>query len=273
MILLEPLRVGGPLLLGLLAAWAVEELSRRKKLLPPGFASPARRGLALVLLWGVFYVGVFRPLGVLGQGVAVDLAALSPARLFDLHLLLVATLLIWYLLGFGRSGGLANVGRQFGLSTARPLLGEVGLGVAIGVGAWIGVLGLLLVVGLIVGLVMGFDQLPKEPPPVVPWLAGLPVGIRLAVSVSAGVVEETFFRGFLQPRIGIPLSTGMFVLAHLSYEAPFMLVGVTGLSLIYAFSVRLRGNIWPAVVAHALFDAVQLLVIIPRLLRIFAVSG
>jgi membrane protease YdiL (CAAX protease family) len=81
------------------------------------------------------------------------------------------------------------------------------------------------------------------------------------------VVEEAFFRGFLQPRAGIALSTGLFVLAHAGYEQPLMLVGITLLSLLFAFLVRWRQNIWPAVVAHAVFDAVQLLIVVPTALE------
>jgi membrane protease YdiL (CAAX protease family) len=101
----------------------------------------------------------------------------------------------------------------------------------------------------------------------VPFIAGLPVGVRILISLSAGVVEEGFFRGFLQPRIGIPLSTAFFALAHLSYGQPFMLIGITLLSLIYAFLVRWRQNLWPAMAAHALFDGVQLLVVVPAAMR------
>jgi membrane protease YdiL (CAAX protease family) len=46
-----------------------------------------------------------------------------------------------------------------------------------------------------------------------------------------------------------------------------MLVGIGTLSLIYAFLVRWRQNIWPAIAAHFLFDAVQLLFIIPAALK------
>ena len=52
-----------------------------------------------------------------------------------------------------------------------------------------------------------------------------------------------------------------------------MLVGITLLSLIYAFLVRWRQNIWPAIAAHALFDAVQLLVIIPAALKLLESAG
>jgi membrane protease YdiL (CAAX protease family) len=47
-----------------------------------------------------------------------------------------------------------------------------------------------------------------------------------------------------------------------------MLVGIGLLSLIFAFLTRWRQNIWPAVVAHALFDAIQLLVVVPFALRL-----
>jgi len=113
----------------------------------------------------------------------------------------------------------------------------------------------------------GENAIPKSPPALIPLIAGLPVWVRFLVSLSAGVVEESFFRGFLQPRVGILASTGFFVLAHLSYGQPFMLVGIALLSLIYAFLVKWRQNVWPAMAAHALFDGVQLLVVVPAALR------
>ena len=58
----------------------------------------------------------------------------------------------------------------------------------------------------------------------------------------------------------------MFVLAHLSYEQPFMLIGICALSLLFAFLVRWRRSVLASVAAHATFDLVQLLVIIPVVL-------
>lgn len=95
------------------------------------------------------------------------------------------------------------------------------------------------------------------------------MGVRLALSLSAGVVEETFFRGFLQPRVGIATSTILFVLAHMSYEQPFMLLGVSFLSILFAMLVRWRQNIWAAMTAHAVFDAIQLLFVIPNAMEMF----
>ncbi len=59
------------------------------------------------------------------------------------------------------------------------------------------------------------------------------------------------------------LSTALFALAHLGYGQPFMLIGVTLLSLLYAELMRRRGSIWAPVAAHAIFDLVQLLVVVP----------
>jgi membrane protease YdiL (CAAX protease family) len=73
--------------------------------------------------------------------------------------------------------------------------------------------------------------------------------------------------------MGILLSTLLFALAHFSYGQPFMLVGVTLLSLVYGLLVKWRQNIWPSVAAHALFDGVQLLVIVPGVLHWMDVSG
>jgi membrane protease YdiL (CAAX protease family) len=159
---------------------------------------------------------------------------------------------------------------QLGL-VAPDVSREVLIGLLLGICAWAVVLLALLAAALAIYAIGGEKALPK-PSAIVPWIASLPVLVRLMVSLSAGFVEEIFFRGFLQPRIGIVLSSGFFVLAHLSYGQPFMLLGITLLSLIYAFLVRWRQTIWPAIAAHALFDGVQLLVIIPMAMRLMGTS-
>jgi len=97
----------------------------------------------------------------------------------------------------------------------------------------------------------------------VEWIVAQPLWLRLAVSMSAGVVEELFFRGFLQPRIGLFGATVLFALAHLGYGEPFMLFGITLLSLSYGLLAKWRGSIFASIAAHTVFDAVQLLVLIP----------
>lgn len=267
---LDLLRAVGPALLALAAAFTVDRLCAAKGLLPPGFAVPWRRGAALALLAGVFWIGVFAPLGMLGLETEMDLSGLTVPRLFLLHGILVATLVGWFLLGYVVTAR-ADLGRlfaaQLGLLAPRPAR-EIGLGLVLGLAIWSLALMVLMAVALLVLAFGGEDALPKSPPALVPWIAALPWGVRLLVSLSAGAVEETFFRGFLQPRAGLLLSTLFFALAHASYGQPFLLVGVTFLSVLYGALVRWRQSIWAAIAAHALFDAVQLLVIVPAALEL-----
>ena len=161
---------------------------------------------------------------------------------------------------------------QFGF-VAPSIPREIGLGLGLGLGAWVAVLAGIMVFALVL-LGLGADELlPRQPPAMVPFIAGLPFMVRILISLSAGVVEEWFFRGFLQPRIGIVLSTVLFALAHFSYGQPFMLIGITLLSLIYGLLVKWRQNIWPAIAAHALFDGIQLLVLVPFTLKFLDAQG
>jgi membrane protease YdiL (CAAX protease family) len=298
-------RLLGPAALALAAAWTFDWMCRRKGLMPPGFRHPWRRAAASALVFLILWFGIFAPLGTIGlPEPQLDLSSISTPRLFLLHGMLVAVVLGWFALGFAGTGAAAGkplapapgepalsiyasapqemppihplhppaptpFGRQLAAQlgfVAPSVSREVAIGLALGLCAWGAVLLALFVAALGIYAVGGEKALPK-PSAIVPWIASLPVLVRVMVSLSAGFVEETFFRGFLQPRVGIALSTGCFVLAHLSYGQPFMLLGITLLSLIYAFLVRWRQTIWPAIAAHALFDGVQLLVIIPLAMK------
>lgn len=261
----------GPVLLAALAAAWFDLRSRRAGLDPPAFAEPLRRWAGLVLLATCFWIAVFASLGARDVG-EIDLGLVADWQLFALHGLLLATVLGWYAIGFGGRGGSDGPASAVGLAAqvglrARAPWREVGIGLVFGIGAW------LLVLAGVVGLALGISALggdswlPTQPPEMIPWLAGRPVLLRLGIALSAGVVEEIFFRGFLQPRVGIGFSTLLFALAHAAYGQPFLLVGVTLLSLLYAGLVRWRQSVWAAIAAHALFDAVQLLIVIPAVLE------
>ncbi len=282
---LDPLRLAGPLALAVISAWLVDRSTAARGFEPPGFASPldrpsaialSRRVFAMTALAAVFWIGIFAPLGLIGLERTLP-ADLETAQLFQLHLYFALALAIWYVLGFAGGGAagsaLSTAWRtQFGLRPAGAAR-ELALGAGVGLAAWLCVLAVLIVVGALIYLLGGAEMLPEAAPPVVVWVAALPLSVRVAVSLSAGVVEELFFRGFLQPRVGIGLSTGAFVLAHLSYDQPLMLVGITLLSLIFAALVRWRQSIWAAIAAHAVFDSVQLVFVIPNLLDFLQPGG
>ena len=290
--------------------------------LPPGFREPWRRWSAVLVVALLFWIGITGSLSGLGQpAVEPDLSGISTPQLFLLHVLMVATLLTWFTLGFAgvrlpprpvssppmpsmpvpaagwetsedavspyeppvpesipqpavpSDVSLARqLAVQFGL-VAQSIPREIGLGLLLGVGAWVAVLVGIMLIGFLL-ITLGADEMvPKQPPALIPFIAGLPILVKVLISLSAGVVEEWFFRGFLQPRMGIFLSTVLFALAHFSYGQPFMLIGITLLSLIYGLLVKWRQNIWPAIAAHTLFDAVQLLVVVPLTLRWIGTQG
>jgi membrane protease YdiL (CAAX protease family) len=289
----EALRTIGPLVAALGGVLLFDHMTRRRGLDPPGFREPLRRFAALVLLTFCLYVGVFAALGSIGRQGEVDLSQLASWQLFTLHALFALTIVGWWASGYlavpplrtvhaglpddagattVASSGWGSFTEQFGLR-ATNLRRELAIGAVAGVGAWLAVLASVLVFALVLSALSGEELLPQAPPAVIPWLAGRPILLRLAIAASAGLVEELFFRGFLQPRIGIGLSTLFFALAHLSYDQPIMLVGVTLLSVLYGLLTRWRQNIWPAIVAHFLFDAIQLLVVIPAVLELFRPGG
>ncbi len=264
-----------PLLAGAACAWWIDRSTAASGLLPPGFAAATPGGLgrrvaAMALLGLVLWVGVFAAVGQIGLPSRVDeidFENLSSLNLFLMHAVLVTTLALWLMLGYWRCGHRAGsvIWSQLGLRTraGQSLPREVGVGIGAGIVLWAAVLAVVVVAALAVGLAGGFENLPSEAPKMVLWMGSLPILLRIMLSLSAGVVEELFFRGFLMPRVGFGLSNVLFVLAHLSYDQPFLLLGVALLSVAFSLLVRWRGNIWPAIVAHALFDAIQLLIIVP----------
>ncbi|MEM7585354.1 MAG: CPBP family intramembrane glutamic endopeptidase [Acidobacteriota bacterium] len=224
------------------------------------------------MLSGFCFVGIFSPLMTFGQVAEVDVDSLEPIDAFLTQFLLIGTLGLWLFVAFvgvprlSRKRMAALARRHLGLRLRAPGL-ELLVGVWAGLAAWAAVLMAALVFGLFVMAVAGEEAVAQEPSEVIVWMAGLPVAIRLLISLTAGVVEEVFFRGFLQQRVGIAASTVLFVGGHAGYGQPMMLFGLTLLSLLYAYLTRWRGSVWAAIVAHFLFDAVQLLIVIPGVLE------
>lgn len=278
--MVDLLRLFLPLFLSVVTVGIVDRWSLKRKIQAPGFL-PGAEGAGVYRRWvflGVLTLGmfltVFQSLAVFGVEVEVDFSAVHPAQLFWVHGLLLGLLLTWYLLGFaGQPAMSGRLGtewqRQLGLACS-SITKEILLGLGVGLVGWAAVLAAASMVGALVVAAGGESLLPSEVPPSIVWMASLSLPLRFLVAVSAGVVEELFFRGFLQPRLGIILSSLLFVVAHLSYGQPFLLVGVSMLSVGFALLARWRGNIWAAMAAHFTFDAVQLLILIPAALQVSA---
>ncbi len=99
------------------------------------------------------------------------------------------------------------------------------------------------------------------------WLIGQPVWVKVLIVVSAMVVEELFFRAFLQTRVGPVAATLMFTAAHGAYGQPLVLVGILVIATVLAITFSIYRNVLPCIVAHGVFDAIQMFVIIPLAMR------
>jgi len=209
--------------------------------------------------------------------VLVTASALSPPTskqlsttpfysVFTLHVILVAFLLGWWL-----ASGRPAIGEFLNIRHERP--GEVAaIGVAVGVGGWLVTIIVALIVALLLKSAGVLDEAP-QPPPMIGWLAALALWKKALIILSAMTVEEAFFRSFLQKRIGLVASTILFALAHFTYGNPLLLIGVTVISLIIGVTFYRTKNVLPGVIAHGVFDAVQLFIIVPIAFRLMGMGA
>jgi uncharacterized protein len=85
---------------------------------------------------------------------------------------------------------------------------------------------------------------------------------QIGVAASAGVCEETLFRGALQPRFGIFLSSALWASYHLQYTCNGLPSASNLYILLLGFAfgaLRKAGGLWPAILAHTVYDGVILL--------------
>jgi membrane protease YdiL (CAAX protease family) len=92
------------------------------------------------------------------------------------------------------------------------------------------------------------DRFPLEFANVSPFV-GVP-----AVSLAAGVGEEAIFRGALQPRFGIILTSLLFAALHLQYQLPGMIV-IFCIGVILGILKNWKSTTFTACV-HMLYDLI-----------------
>jgi membrane protease YdiL (CAAX protease family) len=202
----------------------------------------------------------------LAPATARQLAVTSFYQLFSLHAMLVVFLLGWWL-----ASGRPPLREFLNIRYEQPAE-VVAIGVSVGVGGWILTLLLTLIIALILRASGAIDATP-QPPAMIGWMATLALWKKALIVLSAMTVEEAFFRSFLQKRIGLIASTLLFALAHFTYGNPLLLIGVSIISLIIGFTFYRTKNVVPGMVAHGVFDAVQLFVIVPIAYRIIGAGA
>lgn len=231
----------------------------RAVLAEDGLTEPGRRAAALTLLGAILLLTVALPFAGGLAGGQPETKHLTVLTLFGVHLLLLLFLLCYYMLA--RRRPLAEFLR---LRSARPLA-EFSSGILIGFAGWLlTILALLAVLGIWFVLRRpGPETSGPSVSPTVVWLVSQPLSVRIGIVVSAMIVEELFFRSFLQTRVGPLAATLMFTAAHGVYGQPLILVGILAISAVLSVTFALYGNVLPCIAAHGTFDAIQMFVLIP----------
>lgn len=240
---------------------AMVALNERYDLFRDRFPTRARRFTAYAWL-GAFlgFVTILIVASSLNPARAKDLAKTPFYSLFSLHAILLVFLAGWWVLA-----GQPPIARF--LNIQRERLGDALLmGLAIGLGGWIFTIAMALTIAMVL---QATGLLPKapEPSPMIAWMAALPIWKKALIVLSAMTVEEAFFRGWLQKRVGLIASTILFALAHAGLGQPFLLIGVGVISLVIGAAFYRTKDLVPGVIAHGVFDAIQLFVVIPVVFR------
>lgn len=80
----------------------------------------------------------------------------------------------------------------------------------------------------------------------------------LLLGLAAGIGEEVLFRGALQPRFGIALSTGLWVLLHTQYELTWVMLGLALMGFLLGW-LRNRYGTVAAIITHAVYNTLVVL--------------
>lgn len=218
------------------------------------FSSLWRRTLAALLFIEILTIAVFMPVSM------HELPEFDPQHvwfpmLFAGHVAITAFLFVWW-----RLRGDVSLG-EF-LSVSGGGLGKkLWQGVVYGAACWLFAITATATVGSFAEAAGGFSS--PAPPEIVVWMAQLPFSHKLAIVVVSMTVEEAFFRAFLQPRVGLVPASILFALGHFSYGLPLLVVGVFAVALVIGRCFERTGDLLPCIVAHAVFNGIQLLIILP----------
>ncbi len=225
-----------------------------------GFEEPGRRAIAMGLLAGVLLLTVAIPFAGGLAGSQPETKELSLVSVFAVHGMLLFFLACYYALSGRRS-----VAEFLRVRSDHPGA-DLSRGALIGVAGW-----LLTIVTAIVLLGIWYlvshrfraESGGRGVSPTIVWLVSRPLWVKLLIVVSAMVVEELFFRSFLQTRVGPVAATLMFTAAHGAYGQPLMLVGILVISTVLSVTFARYRNVLPCIAAHGVFDAIQMFLVIP----------
>lgn len=102
----------------------------------------------------------------------------------------------------------------------------------------------------------GFDQLQQVTGKLYGGL--MSVAGALVLGLSAGISEESLFRGAVQPRLGLLLSTILFALGHLQYGLTVATLEIFVIGLVLGL-MRRRTNTTTTILIHAGYNTIGVL--------------
>ncbi|NIV38366.1 MAG: CPBP family intramembrane metalloprotease, partial [Anaerolineae bacterium] len=100
----------------------------------------------------------------------------------------------------------------------------------------------------------GYDMLEKVNENLFGGLAT--VGGAIALGLSAGISEELLFRGAVQPRLGLLLTTVLFTIGHLQYGLTLATLQVFVIGLVFGLMRKRTGSVIVCMVSHATYNMV-----------------
>jgi membrane protease YdiL (CAAX protease family) len=129
---------------------------------------------------------------------------------------------------------------------------------------------------LVYGAISGFDteKMLAEKGDLADLVAAIPIRYVLPFSLFVGIHEEILFRGFYLSRVRALSRSGIvaiiatslvFGLLHF-YQGPLGICQTTAIGLVLAIIVTYARSLWPAIIAHAAFDAANML-LLPWLMK------
>ena len=217
-------------------------------------AVPLHTVVLIVLLVAWSLLGWFMINGVV--------TAANPHRIVSYTLtLLFEWLLFVYVVGGVRGRGASTLVLGTRWHSFRPFLRDVGVAAAF----WVIAAALLQVLGRFL-----YAHAPRPDQQfLLPHRAG-ELALWIMLSVSAGICEETIFRGYLQTQLaaftkngpaGILLSAVAFGAAH-AYQGSRMMMLIAAYGLMFGILAHWRRSVRPGMIAHAWQDSLNGLVAI-----------
>ena len=97
---------------------------------------------------------------------------------------------------------------------------------------------------------------------ILPIASSMDLTSAFFISIAAGVGEELFFRGFLQVKFGIVLSSILFGLVHFIFDIrkffPIVLLYIS-IGFIFGLTYEIFGTLWVPIIFHSFYDFTALL--------------